>query len=219
LNSTNTTTTGEAKSLPKEDSENEVKKLCKSEKEETSMLTVEEIKNENGSTTNGAYASYDEDDFFIHADSKSLEDINGSSGAETQQSNIYKQDKHQTSQSVSNSSSSELSPIKRTEKSVSTVNAKGPIVRVRGILSTIGHQAGSDEESDQEKFDIEAYYCKICLIIINDEKNLKQHAGTQMHKAKLQISMKANVNSNGENTDSLANNNRTPSQRAKRLKS
>ena len=76
-----------------------------------------------------------------------------------------------------------------------TARNSDPIVKLSGILSESceNYQDNGDGEQEQDenlfKIHVEVFYCKLCCIVLNEEKNVKHHVTTNVHKSKLVASV------------------------------
>ena len=64
-----------------------------------------------------------------------------------------------------------------------------PIVKLSGVLCETDDNSDEiqlNENMDKLfKIDVQIFYCKLCCVILNEEKNVKNHVSTNFHKTKL----------------------------------
>ena len=69
------------------------------------------------------------------------------------------------------------------------VSSSSPIIKVQGVLFEKLEAAdlnnNNSDNNDLFKVKVDVYYCKLCCMVLNEEKNIKQHISTVTHKTKL----------------------------------
>jgi hemerythrin superfamily protein len=69
------------------------------------------------------------------------------------------------------------------------VPSSSPIIKVHGFLhetvETVDQNNNNLDDNDLFKVKVDAYYCKLCYVVLNEDKNIKQHISTVTHKTKL----------------------------------